>query len=282
VSTTKAEIIAGERFAFGENWHDFVDLVDEPRIRAAVDSLSGPLGVRDLSERTFLDIGCGSGLFSLAAVRLGARVHSFDFDEMSVAAAEQLRRRYAPEGAWAIEQGSVLDDEYMNALGRFDVVYAWGVLHHTGAMWKAIDAASRRVAPGGLLFLSIYNAQGRQSRMWLRVKRRYNRSGRVMRSLLIITSLAYLSRERLLSAASRVTARRSTPAKVRAARTRGMSARHDLVDWVGGYPFEVAKPEEVFARAREAGFELRYLKTCAGGIGCNEYVFQLVSDAWAH
>jgi 2-polyprenyl-6-hydroxyphenyl methylase/3-demethylubiquinone-9 3-methyltransferase len=52
-----------------------------------------------------------------------------------------------------------------------------------------------------------------------------------------------------------------------------MSTRHDLVDWVGGYPFEVAKPETVFGFLRDRGFELRHLKSCAGGLGCNEYVF---------
>ena len=279
MTTTQAEIAAGKRFAFGENWHDFVNLVDEARIRAAVESLGNPLGTLDLTARTFLDIGCGSGMFSLAASRLGARVQSFDFDEMSVTAAERLRERFAPEGDWTIEQGSVLDDRYMKGLGRFDIVYPWGVLHHTGAMWKAIEAASRAVAPGGLLFLSIYNDQGRRSRMWLRVKRRYNRSGCVARSLLIAGSVAYLSRGRVLSAVSRALARRRTPMPARPVRTRGMSARHDLVDWVGGYPFEVAKPEEVFAHVRRLGFELRYLKTCAGGIGCNEYVFQHDPDA---
>ena len=53
-----------------------------------------------------------------------------------------------------------------------------------------------------------------------------------------------------------------------------MSAKHDLIDWVGGYPFEVASPEEVFRRIHPLGFELRHLKTCGGGLGCNEYVFE--------
>ena len=54
---------------------------------------------------------------------------------------------------------------------------------------------------------------------------------------------------------------------------RGMSYWHDLIDWIGGYPFEVAKPEQVFEFMRLRGFQLERLKTCGGGLGCNEFVF---------
>ena len=108
------------------------------------------LGTSDLAGRTFLDIGCGSGLFSLAALQLGAKVHSFDYDPDAVATTRQLRDRYAPDSDWRVEQGSVLDSSLISRLGQFDIVYSWGVLHHTGALWEALDAACRLVAPGGL------------------------------------------------------------------------------------------------------------------------------------
>lgn len=239
----------------------------------ATESLTRALDVSDLSERTFLDVGCGSGLFSLAACRLGARVRAFDFDADSVAAASAMRDRFAPDGAWSVERGSILDEDFVATLGRFDVVYSWGVLHHTGDMWRAMDLLPDLVAPGGRLYISIYNDQGFESRVWRAVKRRYNRSGPVARRALVLGSAAYLSRRRL---AKRLLgpAVRPAPSPARAPRARGMSARHDLIDWVGGYPFEVAKPEAVFAFLRERGFELCYLKTCGGGLGCNEYVFQ--------
>ena len=137
----------------------------------------------DLRERTFLDIGCGSGLFSLAARRLGASVHSFDFDEQSVACARELKRRYFPDDPdWRIEAGSVLDAAYMKGLGEFDVVYSWGVLHHTGAMWVALEQAIGRVASGGgKLFIAIYADQGWKSRAWWFVKLFYNRLPRFLR-----------------------------------------------------------------------------------------------------
>ncbi|HZE30991.1 MAG TPA: class I SAM-dependent methyltransferase [Actinoallomurus sp.] len=270
------EILAGDRFAFGSNWRAFIELVDEDRINAAIASLSGPLETTDLTGRTFLDVGCGSGLFSLAAHRMGARVRSFDHDPESVAATLELCERFCGDGGWSVTQGSILDDGTVAALGRFDIVYSWGVLHHTGDLWRATENAARLVAPGGLLYISIYNDQGLESRMWRRVKHRYNKSGALERRLLVLGSAAYLHRRRPL--ASLVALVRGTgPVLSRPPRPRGMSAKHDLVDWVGGYPFEVAKPEEVFAFMRTRGFELRHLKTCAGGIGCNEYVLERVS-----
>jgi SAM-dependent methyltransferase len=270
---SQTEIRTGDRFAFGSNWRAFVELVDEARIETASDSLARPLGGTDLSGRTFLDAGCGSGLFSLAAHRMGARVRSFDFDPESVTAANELRSRFAPGSDWIVAEGSILDKRFVAELGHFDVVYSWGVLHHTGDLWGSLDAVSDLVAPGGLLYISIYNDQGFESRMWWRVKRLYNRSGPLTRRLLVAGSVAYLARRRpLAKLVQHVRPGRDAP--VRPPRARGMSAKHDLIDWVGGYPFEVAKPEEVFAFFRGRGYELRHLSTCGGGIGCNEYVFE--------
>ncbi|WP_329254266.1 class I SAM-dependent methyltransferase [Actinoallomurus sp. NBC_01490] len=274
----RQEVFDGDRFAFGSNWRAFVELVDERRIKDAVGSLAGALGTTDLTGRSFLDVGCGSGLFSLAAHRMGARVRSFDYDPESVAATVALRDRFAPDADWTISAGSVLDEENVAGLGRFDIVYSWGVLHHTGELWRAMENAAGLVAPEGLLFISVYNDQGWESRMWRRVKRRYNKSGALARRLLVLGSAAYIYRHKPLGTALGMI-RGGEITLVRPRRARGMSVRHDLIDWVGGYPFEVAKPEEVFAFMRERGFELRHLKTCAGGIGCNEYVFERSSDA---
>src|SRR3954471_7639318 len=120
------------RFGFGQNWMRYLSSVDEKRIAQAEHSLVDWLG--DLHGLRFLDIGCGSGLFSLAARNLGAEVLSFDYDRQSVACAEELRRVYRPgDAGWRIEQGSVLDRAYLASLGAWDVVYSWGVLHHTGS-----------------------------------------------------------------------------------------------------------------------------------------------------
>src|ERR1700681_2618763 len=179
------EVEAGERFEFGKNWARFLSVLTESQIQSAVQSLETMLGGTDLTGRTFVDVGSGSGLFSLAARRLGARVHSFDYDPHSVACTQELRRRYYPDDPqWRVEEGSALDAEYMASLGKFDIVYSWGVLHHTGAMWEALANAGTLVAPGGLLFIAIYNDQGTPSRRWKSVKKLYNRTPRPLRFLI--------------------------------------------------------------------------------------------------
>lgn len=144
------EVAAGERFGFGENWQRFLYLLNAERIALAEKSLCDMLGVTDLHGRSFLDVGSGSGLFSLAARRLGARVHSFDYDPQSVACTAELKHRYFPDDAdWSVESGSVLDSAYLQTLGQWDVVYSWGVLHHTGAMRQALDNVAPLVRAGG-------------------------------------------------------------------------------------------------------------------------------------
>ena len=268
---SQVEIRSGKRFAFGANWRRFVETVDEEKITAARESLERALAVADLTHRSFLDVGCGSGLFSLAANRMGAEIRSFDFDLESVAATTELRQRFAPDSRWRVERGSILDERFTTGLGRHDIVYSWGVLHHTGDLWRALDATTRLVRDGGLLFVSVYNDQGLKSRLWTRVKRRYNASGPVGRATLVALSAACLRWQVPARSLVRAIRRENTPPPIR---VRGMSAKHDLVDWVGGYPFEVARPEQVFDFLRARGFELRYLKTCAGGLGCNEFVAQ--------
>ena len=270
-----AEFMArDDRFPFGKNWQRFLEVVNQDRIAEAQHSIRDMLGVTSLEGLSFLDIGSGSGLFSLAAVQLGAsRVHSFDVDPDSVACTSEMKRRYALKaGHWTIERASALDRTHLQqlGLGAWDVVYAWGVLHHTGNMWAAMDNVWPLVAPRGLLFLSIYNDQGRSSRRWRAVKRLYTRS--VVGKWLVCGSLILYFVARgaladLVSLTNPVTRYREY------GRTRGMSLSHDWFDWLGGYPFEVAKPEQVFDFLRSRGFELSRLTTRGGSWGCNQFVF---------
>ncbi|MBI4507238.1 MAG: class I SAM-dependent methyltransferase [Chloroflexi bacterium] len=274
------QVAHGEpRFAFGKNWAHFLSMVDDQRIAVAERSLREMLETADLAGRSFLDVGCGSGLFSLAARRLGARVHAFDDDPEAVACAQELRRRYGGGDAWTVERGSILDQAYVASLGQFDVVYAWGVLHHTGAVWRALDNAAAVVAPGGRLFIAIYNDQGALSVAWRAIKRTYNVLPEALR--LPFALLVALPLEAKALAAALLTLRpwRYVQSWLRYGTNRGMSRWHDLVDWIGGYPFEVAKPEAVLDFCRARGFTLAKLKTCGGKLGCNEFVFVKTAPA---
>lgn len=259
------------RFEFGANWRRFLDTVDAGRIRTAEESMARRLGTSSLAGSRFVDVGCGSGLFSLAARNLGATVHSFDVDPQSVACTMEIKRRFRDgDPHWVIEAGSALDQSYLQSLGQFDVVYSWGVLHHTGAMWEALANVAALVAPSGRLFISIYNDQRYKSVLWKRVKRAYVNSPLWAQKTLVAGVFCQIWIPKILLSIARgngLSAWRDYRSD------RGMSAWHDLIDWVGGYPFEVAKPEEVFAFFRRRGFILEELKTCGGSLGCNEYVF---------
>ena len=265
------ELRRERRFEFGRNWRRFLSTLDEERILEAERSLQLMLGAETLSGKSFLDIGSGSGLFSLAARRLGARVHSFDYDAESVACTEELRLRFfAGDADWTIERGSVLDTDYIKRLGQFDIVYSWGVLHHTGAMWQALENARLPVSVGGRLFIAIYNGQEYKSRLWLKVKRFYC-SGTTGRILVPALFIPYFIAGGL--AKDLLRGRNPLARYTRYKKSRGMSIFHDWIDWLGGYPFEVARPEEIFSFYSERGFVLEKLVTCGGGLGNNQFVF---------
>lgn len=258
------------RFAFGRNWKSFITKLDEHRIDEARRRLCESLGRDDLRGIRALDIGSGSGLSSLVMHQLGADVVAFDYDNDSVACTEELRRRYAPDATnWEIMQGSALDPAFMAGLGQFDLVYSWGVLHHTGATWPAIELAQSRVAQHGTLLIALYNDQGWRSQIWHAIKRLYC-SGAPGRWLVGATFYPLFSMYSMWQDLRHFHLPGTHAREY--ARKRGMSIFHDWRDWLGGYPFEVAKPEEVVRKLTADGFELRR-QTLTRGLGCNEFVF---------
>jgi 2-polyprenyl-3-methyl-5-hydroxy-6-metoxy-1,4-benzoquinol methylase len=266
------EVRRGDRFEFGRNWRRFLSVLNEERIGNAERFLCEMLQVRDLRGRSFLDIGSGSGLFSLAARRLGATVYSFDYDPQSVACTRALKDRFFPDdAAWTIRQGSVLDRDYVASLGQFDIVYSWGVLHHTGAMWTALDNAAITVVPGGTLFIAIYNDQGGGSRRWRKVKQVYCGSALGRVAVCAVAIPWFVGRDLLIDCLKG----NNPAARYREYKNRrGMSKVHDWFDWLGGYPFEVARPEELFDFYYQRGFELTKMTTKGAAAGCNQLVLR--------
>ncbi len=257
-------------YAFGENWRDFVDKkFSIARVEISKQHLLDFLGRDDLGGLSFLDVGCGSGLHSLAAQQTGAeRIVSFDLDEVSVETTRWLRQFAGDPSNWEICQGSILDGQFLETLERADIVYSWGVLHHTGDMWSALKNTGALVAPGGELYVALYQAglNKPSDEFWLEVKRRYNESGPLRRRLM---ELAYVSAELRLD--PRRWAR--FVKKVRDYKeSRGMSYYTDVKDWLGGWPMEFSSPDKVKAFVENNfGMKLAKLKT---GEANAEYLFK--------
>ena len=254
-TTDKPRVAAPEdAFGFGRNWQQYVDEQLTPeRIKIARDSVTDLVGL-DLSGKYFMDIGSGSGLFSLAAHDLGAgRIVSIDVDPDSVASTRNLRKRAGAPEHWTVQPGSILDSQLVDELEPADVVYSWGVLHHTGDMWTAIRNAAKLVKPGGRFVIAIYNdAHAKRvlkSEQWVKIKRFYNRAPRPVQ-----VGMEYLYRSWFWANELR---KRQSPIKFEREyrRSRGMAFKTDVIDWLGGYPYEFATAEKLTEFVEGLGFK---------------------------
>jgi SAM-dependent methyltransferase len=269
------------RFRFGANWKKFLRRIGDQNIEAARESLTAMLQCEDFTAKTFLDVGSGSGVFSLAARQLGCRVVSFDYDEDSVACTEELRRRYFrnDRGEWITARGDATSASFMESLGKFDIVYSWGVLHHTGAMWLALEHTLRRVRDGGLLYIALYNDQGGWSRIWWLLKAVYCKLPGGLNTVFAYTAwylivfLGFIKSVILFRWRGATSILRDV---FRPKPRRGMQQGTDILDWMGGMPFEVVGYDILVEYMRVRGFVLER-GTQKTGLGCHEWVFRHVS-----
>ena len=258
-------------FNFGTNWLDYsVRVLDQQHVDEAMLALAELLGSDVFRGKRFVDIGFGSGIASIGAGMLGVdSVVGIDISDESLAAATINATRFV-DGTCVPEfrQGSVLDSAVVESLGSADIVYAWGVLHHTGRMWDAMRNAVRIVAPGGTFVVAIYNKHF-TSPVWKCVKWVYNKSPRLVQRAMYYGFIP-------LIISAKFVATRKNPVRKR----RGMDFYIDVVDWLGGYPYEYAKPDHVESFVTALGFELVKKKAAETPIGCNEFVFRKI-DAGA-
>jgi 2-polyprenyl-6-hydroxyphenyl methylase/3-demethylubiquinone-9 3-methyltransferase len=250
-------------FDFGANWEEFSKRrVDSRRLEIACESLQSLLEKQSLAGKSFLDVGCGSGLFSIAAHRLGAiKVVGIDVNPRCIEISRANRDFLAPGAPIQFHVASALAAKELERFGTFDLVYAWGSLHHTGSMWNAVRNVSGSVAPEGILVLAIYNKHF-TSPAWKIIKWTYNQVPDILQRLMVFVfaGIIYLAKFFVT---------RQNPLK----KERGMDFWFDVIDWVGGYPYEYATPKEVETIVTRSGFQLRRSVLASVPTGCNEFVF---------
>jgi cyclopropane fatty-acyl-phospholipid synthase-like methyltransferase len=259
-------------FSFGRNWEGFLAGATVEHMQAAKSDLLEWLGVETIQGKRILDIGCGSGIHSWAFWNLGAdQVISFDNDQHSVAACQLLWEKSGKPDNWEVNQGSILDQNWLTKLQErpFDIVYAWGVLHHTGDLWQAMKNSCSLVAAGGKLWLALY-VKGTRYKRDLRLKKRFNRASALYKGFMVWRfQKATLFKWVLFQNWKALKAHFADKQKILA---RGMNMRHDVIDWLGGLPYEVASAEEVLAFCRGQGFILEKIRTANEG-GNNIFLF---------
>ena len=262
--------IDGISFSFGENWKKYLNSLTIEKVQIAKQSLKDYLG--NIKGKTCVDIGSGSGLFSYSMYALGAKeVTSIDIDSFSVQCANYLKSKVKNPERWNIYQGSILDKIFISQIGKYDIVYSWGVLHHTGNIWEAIKNAASLVNDNGVFFLAIYN-KTKSSRFWLKVKKNFNLSPKIGKKLMnfLLFSVMYFILP-LLSSKNPLIKLKNYKKK------RGMDPMTDVKDWLGGYPFEVATFDELieFIKKLNPNFKLvKYNKVNPGVNANNELVFK--------
>jgi 2-polyprenyl-6-hydroxyphenyl methylase/3-demethylubiquinone-9 3-methyltransferase len=244
------------KFSFGENWKSFISDMDENSVQSAMDNISKWL--ESIDGKTVLDIGCGSGLQSFAFLRLGASlIISFDLDRLSVEATQALWEKVGHPSTWNIYQGSILDEAFLSQLPEVDIVYSWGTLHHTGSMWKAMENTLKFVKPGGRWWISIY-VKGPNYERDLARKEQYNSASRLQKRFM---EYRYTIIPIMLGRLKR----RQNPLAWNQRRDRGMDTYHDMVDWLGGLPYEVASADEILQFASKHGLSPEKIETAHEG-----------------
>lgn len=275
------EKLLNAHFEFGENWKQFLTNIDEKKVQSAMNDISSFLGPGVMKGRTFVDIGCGSGLSSLAAYRLGAsKIYSYDIDPVNIRNTEYLKTLFKIpiDFPWTTKVASIVKAESVRGMPKADLIYAWGVLHHTGAMWDALQNTAALVQPDGLLYLMLYR-DAKFAGVWKSIKRTYVKSPSVIKFIMRNVFAAILI--------SGIIAKGKNPIKSiknYGIKSRGMSWYTDVTDWIGGYPFEYAEAEDIVSFLDPLGFKLSKINPSISpkssglwGTGSYQYLFTKVN-----
>jgi SAM-dependent methyltransferase len=261
------------QFDFGKNWDEFSrHALDGSKVAQAKEYFEILFEGIDLKGKSFLDIGFGQGLSLLIATELGAITTGVDINPTC---SEVLQRNatFYPDldtDKIKVTIGSILDDNVINQLKKpilnsgigYDIVHSWGVLHHTGNMKQAIINAASLVKPGGYFIIAIYNTHW-SSPLWKVIKRFYNYSPKWLQKLWISLFYPVIWFAKLI-----VT--KKNPFN----QDRGMDFFYNIIDWLGGYPYEYSSTKEINDFVEKLNF--KSIRTIAAEVptGCNQFVYQ--------
>lgn len=278
------------QFSFGKNWRNFLNKISEKNLIEAERSMVSFVDDKDFfRNKTFIDIGCGSSIFSLEALRLGAtRVLSIDIDDASLECAHYVKEHFTDNNPnWTIKKVSALNPNELLALGKFDIVFSWGVLHHTGDMWPAIKNCAALVSDAGYFYLAIYNDRTDQpinSTEWVALKQRYNQAGYIGKKRLEIWYMLKDFYNTCWPANAKSWMQFSVLRGLANVRdypknNRGMLWYTNMVDWLGGYPYEYSSVERMEEFFKTLNFKLIHSTDFGtSGIACNEFLFQRIDS----
>jgi len=256
-------------FDFGENWlaYSKTALTSE-RILSSREAFKKLISGIPIEGKTFLDVGFGQGLSSLCAAQLGAQVYGIDINQKNVKAFEVTKRSFEILGSERMDMcvGSILLTEDIKPLQEkqargFDIVHSWGVLHHTGDMAQAFENCRKLVKKNGAFIVAIYNRHW-SSPIWRLIKKFYCSSPKLLQRTLITIFIPII-----FLAKFAVTLKNPLKSE------RGMDFFIDIVDWVGGYPYEYASINDIQALADRHGHEAPRIEKAKVPTGCNEFVF---------
>ena len=259
------------RFSFGANWTSFNFISGPQQLEYSKLHLENLIGTKSIANVKIIDIGSGSGLHAQSFLELGAKfVKCIDIDRESVQTTIDRLNAYSAD-TWSVEIADILDIEVVER-EKYDVVFSWGVLHHTGNLFLALQNASNFCKPGGLLVLAIYRKTW-LCNFWKLEKRLYNNCPLFFRRII---DLAFAS---LILIAKWILGTSPRTHIQEYSKRRGMDFMTDIRDWLGGFPYESANPKQIENILADKGFfllhsNIRKRQIGFFGSGCNEYVFQ--------
>ena len=134
---------------YDRHWSTYV-----PNIEPCREHVEMFFGEGEIEDKLVLDAGCGTAVFSFVFTEKGARdVVALDLTKRSLLEA-RMRTKRLGSGKVHFVRATMLSLPFGDE--AFDVVWAWGAVHHTDRPWEALAELCRMVKIGGVLFLAVY------------------------------------------------------------------------------------------------------------------------------